>query len=53
MNRPEVASAAETDADYAAAEEAHGLETRKIGGVVMDIRNITLRFGGVTAIKDI
>ena len=26
---------------------------RKIGGVVMEIKNITLRFGGVTAIKDI
>ena len=26
---------------------------RKIGGVLMDMRHITLRFGGVTAIKDI
>ncbi len=26
---------------------------RKIGGVVMEMRNITLRFGGVVAIKDI
>ena len=26
---------------------------RQIGGRVMDMRNITLRFGGVTAIKDI
>lgn len=26
---------------------------RKIGGVLMEMRNITLRFGGVTAIKDI
>jgi len=26
---------------------------RKIGGVAMEMRNITLRFGGVTAIKDI
>ena len=26
---------------------------RKIGGVLMDLRNITLRFGGVVAIKDI
>jgi len=26
---------------------------RKIGGVVMEMKNITLRFGGVTAIKDI
>ena len=26
---------------------------RQVGGTVMDMRNITLRFGGVTAIKDI
>ena len=26
---------------------------RKIGGVLMEMKNITLRFGGVTAIKDI
>ena len=26
---------------------------RTIGGVVMEMKNITLRFGGVTAIKDI
>ena len=26
---------------------------RKIGGVVMEMKNITLRFGGVTAIEDI
>ena len=26
---------------------------RKIGGVMMEMRDITLRFGGVTAIKDI
>ena len=26
---------------------------RKIGGVVMEMKNITLRFGGVEAIKDI
>lgn len=26
---------------------------RKIGGVAMEMRNITLRFGGVVAIKDI
>jgi len=28
-------------------------DARKIGGVVMEMKNITLRFGGVTAIKDI
>ena len=26
---------------------------RTIGGVVMEMKNITLRFGGVTAIEDI
>ena len=26
---------------------------RTIGGVLMEMKNITLRFGGVTAIKDI
>ena len=26
---------------------------RKIGGVVMEMKNITLRFGGVEAIKNI
>ena len=28
-------------------------ETARIGEVLMDLKNITLRFGGVTAIKDI
>lgn len=28
-------------------------DARRIGPVLMDLRNITLRFGGVTAIKDI
>ena len=39
-----------------AAPGAEGYVTadgRKIGGVLMDLRHITLRFGGVTAIKDI
>ena len=55
MNRPlaYVAEAAPDDAAYAAAEESHGLEPRRIGEVVMEVRNITLRFGGVTALKDI
>ena len=26
---------------------------RRIGSVVMELKNITLKFGGVTAIKDI
>jgi branched-chain amino acid transport system ATP-binding protein len=37
-------------------DETRGYVTadgRKIGGVVMDMRNITLRFGGVEAIKNI
>jgi len=37
-----------------AAVETHTTaDGRKIGGVVMEVKNITLRFGGVTAIKDI
>ena len=53
MSHAPTAAAAETDEEYAAAEEAHGIAVRQIGEVVMDIRNITLRFGGVTAIRDI
>ncbi|GHG81971.1 ABC transporter ATP-binding protein [Pseudodonghicola xiamenensis] len=37
-------------------DQAEGFVTadgRKIGGVVMEMKNITLRFGGVVAIKDI
>ena len=40
----------------APAPDAEGHVTsdgRKIGSVLMDLRHITLRFGGVTAIKDI
>ena len=40
----------------APAPSAEGYVTadgRRIGGVLMDLRHITLRFGGVTAIKDI
>ena len=47
------AEAAKDDASYAAQEEAHGIEPRRVGDVVMEMKNITLRFGGVTAIKDI
>ena len=53
MNTPEVAEAAVSDAEYAEKEQDHGLDTRRIGDVIMDIRNITMRFGGVTAIKDV
>ena len=37
----------------AVAEEYITEDGRKIGGVVMEMKNITLRFGGVVAIKDI
>jgi len=53
MSLPPTAEAAENDDAYAAAEEEHGLNPRQVGPVIMDIRNITLRFGGVVAIKDI
>jgi len=36
-----------------AAEEYITEDGRKIGGVVMEMKNITLRFGGVVAIQDI
>jgi branched-chain amino acid transport system ATP-binding protein len=36
-----------------AAESYLTADGRTIGGVLMEMRNITLRFGGVTAIKDI
>ena len=47
------AQAAASDVDYARQEEQHGTAPRRIGDVMMDIRNITLRFGGVTALKDV
>jgi branched-chain amino acid transport system ATP-binding protein len=53
MTTSPVAEAAATDAEYAHQEVYHGLKTRKIGDVIMDVRNITMRFGGVTAIKDV
>jgi branched-chain amino acid transport system ATP-binding protein len=53
MSIPPVAEAAETDRDYAHQEIDHGLNTRIIGEVVMEMKNISLRFGGVTAIKDV
>ncbi len=53
MSTRTVAEAAETDRDYAHQEIDRGLATRKIGGVVMEVKNITQRFGGVTAIKDV
>jgi branched-chain amino acid transport system ATP-binding protein len=53
MSTPEVVEVAATDAEYAHKEIAHGISPRRIGEVIMDIRNITMRFGGVTAIKDV
>jgi branched-chain amino acid transport system ATP-binding protein len=53
MSIEPVAEAAATDTDYAEQEIEHGLTPRRIGGTLMDIRNITLRFGGVTAIRDV
>ena len=48
-----VAEAAKDDLDYAHQEVDHGIEPRHVGEVVMEVKNITLRFGGVVAIKDI
>ena len=53
MSIQPVAEAAETDGDYAEQEVSHGLKPHKVGDVVMEMKNITLRFGGVTAIKDV
>ena len=53
MSTQPVAEAAENDRDYAHQEIDHGLSPRNIGDVVMEMKNITLRFGGVTAIKDV
>jgi branched-chain amino acid transport system ATP-binding protein len=47
------AEAAKDDETYGRLEEAHGIEARRIGGTLMEMKNITLRFGGVVAIKDI
>jgi len=48
-----VAEAAKDDLEYAERELDHGIQPRVIGETMMDIRNIVLRFGGVTAIKDV
>jgi branched-chain amino acid transport system ATP-binding protein len=53
MSIQPTAAAAEDDATYAALETAHGIDPHKVGETVMEMKNITLRFGGVTAIKDI
>ena len=53
MSSQTVAEAADTDREYAHQEIDHGLAPRRIGEVVMEVKNITQRFGGVTAIKDV
>ena len=53
MSTQHVAEAAENDRDYAHQEVDHGLAVRRVGDIVMEMKNITLRFGGVTAIKDV
>jgi branched-chain amino acid transport system ATP-binding protein len=53
MSIQPVAEAAENDHDYADQEVEHGVNVREIGETVMEMKNITLRFGGVTAIKDV
>ena len=53
MSSQTVAEAAGTDREYAHQEIDHGLNPRRIGDVVMEVKNITQRFGGVTAIKDV
>jgi branched-chain amino acid transport system ATP-binding protein len=49
----QVVEAAANDPDHAGQEAQHGVAPRRIGGVMMDIRDITLRFGGVTALTDV
>ena len=49
----EAKAVAETDLDYASAEVAHGISPRRVGDVVLEVRNISLRFGGVKAITDV
>jgi branched-chain amino acid transport system ATP-binding protein len=53
MSNYPAAEAAEDDQTYAKLEEEHGLKPHRVGEVMLEARNITLRFGGVVAIKDI
>jgi branched-chain amino acid transport system ATP-binding protein len=55
MNRPldAIAEAARDDRSYARAEVEHGLRPRRIGDVILEVRDITLRFGGVEALRAI
>jgi branched-chain amino acid transport system ATP-binding protein len=52
MNR-DVAVAAGDDVAYAHQEIDHGLKPRLVGDPVLEVRGITLRFGGVEALKNI
>jgi branched-chain amino acid transport system ATP-binding protein len=47
------AQAASDDAAYAAQEQAHGIEPRRVGDTLLEVKGITLRFGGVEALKNI
>jgi len=49
----EASEAAPDDRTYAKIEQEHGIEPRSLGGVLMEVRDITLRFGGVEALKAI
>jgi branched-chain amino acid transport system ATP-binding protein len=53
MSIGNVTAAADDDKDYAHQEIDHGIAPRMVGETVMEVKNITLKFGGVTAIKDI
>jgi branched-chain amino acid transport system ATP-binding protein len=53
MSIQPVAATAKDDKTYAAQAVAHGIEPHVVGEPVMEMKNITLRFGGLTAIKDI
>jgi branched-chain amino acid transport system ATP-binding protein len=53
MNRHDVAEAAPDDRAYAAQELAHGVQPKRVGPAVLELRHITLRFGGVVALNDI
>jgi branched-chain amino acid transport system ATP-binding protein len=53
MSTQPVAEATETVSSFAEDVGDHGVKTRRTGEVVMEMKNITLRFGGVTAIKDV
>jgi len=53
MSSHTVQEAASSDADYAKVEREHGVTPHAVGEIMLEARNITLRFGGVVAIKDI